>query len=120
MILFHDLKLKDGRTIREHNMELKHNIPIGALVEVKFDAWFGGGACWKVHARLWVVRHDRDCDGTPLYLLSRWDDLSVLRMSPGDYHSGISEEALTVIDVTPEIVRGDGNLEWEDEAGHAS
>ena len=60
----------DGKTYRETNAEREHSIPIGSLVEVKYDEWHGDGACEKIHARLWVVRHDRDCDMTPLYSLS--------------------------------------------------
>jgi len=47
-----------GKTYREENNEKIHNIPLGTLVEV------GEGL------RLFVVQHDRDCDGTPLYSLS--------------------------------------------------
>ena len=104
--LLHNIKLADGKTIKEHNLELKHNIPIGALVEVKYDEWFGGGACTKVHARLFVSRHSRDCDGTPLYSIGpcRWN---------GDWQShGHDEDALTVIEQTPDVLSGESALEW--------
>lgn len=65
-----DIVQDNGKTIRENNLARSHNIPIGTLVEVKYDTWEGDGACLKVHARLWVISHDRDCDGTPLYSLS--------------------------------------------------
>ena len=75
LIVIHDLvNPETGKTYREENLELKHNVPVGALVEAQWDSWFGDGACWKVHARLWVVGHNRDCDGTPLYSLSRWKE----------------------------------------------
>lgn len=94
-----------GKTYRQENNETKHNIPIGSLVEVQFDEWFGGGACWKVKARLRVVSHNRDCDGTPLYSLSRWNDHSfALRVN--QVHGGFSEESLTVIEVTAKIEQG--------------
>lgn len=107
--LIHNIKLNDGRTIKEHNMELKHNIPLGALVEVKYSEWFGNGASMKVHARLFVSRHNRDCDGTPLYSVGprRWN---------GDWEShGHSEGSLTVIEQTPEVLRGDNALEWPED-----
>lgn len=65
-----DIVESNGKTIYANNMEKKHNIPLGALVEVKYDEWYGDGACAIIHARLWVVSRVRDCDGTPLYWLS--------------------------------------------------
>lgn len=67
-----DVVEKNGKTVRENNMEISHNIPVDTLVEVKYDNWHGDGACEKVHARLWVVKHGRDCDGEPLYVLSHY------------------------------------------------
>lgn len=64
-----DVVAENGKTIRENNLEKTHNIPIGTLVEVKHSEWHGDGACSLYHERLWVVSHDRDCDGTPLYSL---------------------------------------------------
>lgn len=98
-----------GKTYKQENLGKKHQIPIGSLVEVKYDAWYGA-ACEKVHARLWVVAHTRDCDGTPLYTLSRWRHPELaLRVDP---RTGFGEESLTPIDVTPEVERGQGALEW--------
>lgn len=54
----------NGKTIRQNNMELQHNIPLGALVEVNYEYGDMNGV------RLFVVNHSRDCDGTPLYDLS--------------------------------------------------
>ena len=120
----------NGKTIYENNMARSHNIPIGALVEVKYDKYHGDGACEKVHARLWVVKHGRDCDGTPLYRLSkvplsvRETDIQIIldnqwRIS-GDkaaniFHGsegGFTEEDLTVIEVTEEIKKGVDSLKW--------
>ena len=61
--IHHLVNPSTGKTYRQENLEKEHAIPIGTLVEARWDTWFGGGACWKVHARLWVVSHDRDCDG---------------------------------------------------------
>jgi hypothetical protein len=53
-----------GKTYREENEALSHNIPLGTLVEVVSEEPDQNGL------RLFVVSHDRDCDGTPLYSLS--------------------------------------------------
>jgi hypothetical protein len=60
----------NGKTIKENNLEIKHNIPLGELVEIitwdkESEEKYGG-------LRLFVVEHERDVDGTPLYGLS-WD-----------------------------------------------
>ncbi len=49
--MIHDIVEENGKTIKENNLEKQHKIQIDSLVEVKFDPWFGEGACWKVHAR---------------------------------------------------------------------
>ena len=53
-----------GKTWREENMELTHKIPLWTLVEIDSDYSEDNGA------RLWVVEHNRDCDGEPLYSLA--------------------------------------------------
>lgn len=57
-----------GKTFREENKTKRHNIPLGTLVEVDFDDTYLESP--KKGLRLFVVSHDRDCDGTPLYSLS--------------------------------------------------
>jgi len=47
-----------GRSYRQVNAEKTHNIPINSLVELDSGA------------RAFVVRHNRDCDQTPLYSLA--------------------------------------------------
>lgn len=54
----------DGKTDKEINLLMQHNIPLGSLVEVGDDVPEQAGC------RLYVVQHNRDCDGTPLYSLS--------------------------------------------------
>lgn len=116
LINISDIVCTNGRTIKEHNLEIKHNIPIGTLVEVKFDEWFGDGACWKVHARLFVVDHNRDCDGSPLYTLSHWQSPDIWKL-PGQAFSGFNETRLCPIEVTERLREGYDCLEWdEDEA----
>ena len=112
-VMVHDMIEENGKTIKENNLALQHLIPIGSLVDVKFDTWFGDGACWRVHARLWVISQDRDCDGTPLYTISRWKD-KVFAIAVHDLHTGFAEENLTQIEITEEIRRGENALEWEE------
>jgi hypothetical protein len=54
---------KNGKSIKENNLEKKHIIPIGTLIEIVSLSDYMG-------VRLYVVSHKRDCDGTPLYYLS--------------------------------------------------
>lgn len=114
MIFVGDIVEKNGKTIKENNLEERHNIPIGSLVEVKYNKWYGEGACAKIHARLWVVEHNRDCDGTPLYTLSGpfKDGLLANRFHQAD--GGFSEESLTKIEVTDDLKHGHGSLRWEE------
>ena len=100
LVMIHDLvNPETGKTIKEENLEREHNIPVGSLVEVEWWQWFGDGACQWRKARLWVVSHDRDCDGTPLYSLSRWDDPK-WALESRDLHPGFSEGSLEVIQLT--------------------
>jgi len=126
-----DIVEDNGKTIRENNMELQHTIPVGTLVEVKYDTWFGDGACEKNHARLWVIIQGRDCDGTPIYWLSThsYERISyeIGATSPEDvanaslqhkllfnFKGGFCEEGLTVVDLTDDVHAGHGALEWDD------
>ncbi len=62
IILYSEIVERNGKTIRENNMEKGHNIPLKTLVET-----YEG-------LRLFVVLYGRDCDGTPLYWLSFDED----------------------------------------------
>jgi hypothetical protein len=83
-IIIHDIVEANGKTIKENNLDKKHGIPVGALVEVNFEDFKGNGI------RLYVKKHTRDCDGTPLYSLGIPED---------DYCNshGYSEDCLTLI-----------------------
>ena len=113
MINFSDIVEENGKTIYENNLTKTHNIPIWTMVEVKWDEYYGDGACQKIHARLWVVKHNRDCDGSHLYILGK--DMIGYR-SPLLYDSvtfgGFSEENLSVIKVTDDIKIGKDSLAW--------
>lgn len=147
VVMFSDIVEKNGKTIRENNMERLHSIPVDTLVEVQYDDWLGGGACAKTHARLWVVEHGRDCDGTPLYWLGpnpldviktivcdtcveitgepvpvlgdREEDNAdtrrfwhIARMMGIVLRGGFAEDSLMSIQVTEELKKGVGALNW--------
>lgn len=61
-----------GKTWREINLEKTHNIPLGTLVEINCEYHHKHGL------RLFVAKHSRDCDGTPLFGLS-FEDLTYKR-----------------------------------------
>lgn len=120
MFMVHDIVEDNGKTIRENNLEKRHAIPVGTLVEVKYDEWHGDGACTKVRARLWVVHHARDCDGTPLYVLGKYRGMSVMDpKNPNLYAhgtvNGLSEDALTPVELTQALRDGYGALEWDED-----
>lgn len=61
---------QNGKTIKENNLEKKHTIPLGTLVEVKYDDSDYRLEDQHSGVRLFITQHTRDCDGTPLYGLS--------------------------------------------------
>lgn len=136
LIVFSEIVEENSKTIRENNMERQHNIPLGALVELKHTEWHGDGACERIHARLWVVNRGRDCDGTPLYSLapkplekqndvasihfkdeeSEWTaSADVSRRMFYNWRTGYPEESLTVVEVTDKLKEGYDTLTWDDE-----
>lgn len=93
---------KSGKTYREENLEKIHKIPLGTLVEVDFNDEYCESP--RKGLRLFVVRHDRDCDGTPLYSLSfnkEWKELPCQYIPKIAFRmqidSGYSEESLRVV-----------------------
>jgi len=134
-INFKNIIEENGKTIEQNNLEKQHKYSVGQLVEVKYDEWGCDGSCEIVHARLWIVSLDRDCDGTPLYSLSktprhRWDEIQVIisdkKTSYGlkedisqsifyKVKSGFLEERLTLVEVTEDLKKGVGALKWEND-----
>lgn len=56
-----------GKTWRQENLEAPHTLPLGTLVEVDCPTS-------EMHGlRLFVSRHDGDCDGEALYALSPYN-----------------------------------------------
>lgn len=142
IILFSNIVEKNGKTIKENNTAIQHKVPIGTLVEFKTTEWFGGGACRRSHARMFVVSHSRDCDGTPLYHLAtkpidRWLegggidpelvftsklprsqrswDHTMLAHSFYKLELNIGEDSLTIVEITEDLKKGHGALEWDDQ-----
>jgi hypothetical protein len=88
-----------GRTYRQINNATPHNIPIGSLVEIAHDSAYPSS---MDGARLFVVMHNRDCDGTPLYELCA-DPEDKTQKDPrfrnDRWHGGYCEDNLIVIRV---------------------
>ena len=84
-----DLDSGNGKTYREINNEKNHGMPIGQLVEIDSGV------------RLFISRHKRDCDGTPLYVLSPFSDETTRPYQTQEIH-GYAEECLTIINQTGE------------------
>lgn len=77
----HNWVESNGKTIRENNLQRQHAIPVGTLVEASSGA------------RLFVARHCRDCDGTPLYGLAVSPDATEY----SNVHYGYMERGLRVV-----------------------
>jgi len=106
-----------GKTYREENNARVHAIPLNALVEVmKYDMDESVYVDNPHGLRLYVTRHGRDCDGTPLYYLSHMtiaeynDICEFMKMCQlhGDVFKprlagGYPEECLKVVSLDPEI-----------------
>lgn len=92
---------------------LQHNIPLGSLVEVDIEVVQHGSDGVEVNlkgrCKLFVVRHHRDCDGTPLYVLSdipvvvptqtfsdQWFKYQAIAQV---YQTGINESRLKLLEV---------------------
>lgn len=58
----------NGKTVRQNNLEMKHKIKIGSKVQIDHESC--GDTTYKISGELFVVEHTRDCDGSPLYMLS--------------------------------------------------
>ena len=70
-------------------MKKMHKIPIGTLVEIKIDPEEPSG--WD-GIRLYIVEHERDWDGTPLYKLGKKGNCNCY-----SNHGGFSDRCLTII-----------------------
>jgi hypothetical protein len=83
-----DIVEENGLTTEQNNLNKKHNIKIGSLVELENGV------------RLFIVKCSRDCDGTPLYYLCH-DPEDTLQRHPGfsnlNWIGGYSEDSLKVI-----------------------
>lgn len=77
---------KTGKTWRQENSELQHNIPLGSLVEL------------ETGERLFVIKHNRDCDQTPMYSLGMNHEINREDNMFSKLHHGYSEESLKVVE----------------------
>lgn len=76
----------NGLTQRENNMAIAHAIPLHSMVRINDVDGYSGRT-------MFVAGHSRDCDGTPLYDLSKTRNSTPVEN--WDTHFG--EECLTVI-----------------------
>lgn len=86
---------ESGKTWKEKNAELEHNIPIGTLVEIDAVDHPSHGV------RLRVCSYLRDCDNTPLYELTcNIDEYERFKSLPFAVYStgGWNEDSLIVVD----------------------
>ena len=62
----HDFVEKNGKTIKDNNLNIQHRLSVGTLVEIRNSTredweWTG--------MRMYICKHTRDRDGYPLYSL---------------------------------------------------
>ena len=70
VVFIGDLVEENGKTVKENNLERVHNVPVGSLVEITYESEYEEPSERVKGLRLFVVKHSRDCDGSPLYALS--------------------------------------------------
>lgn len=73
VVKYSDIVEANGKTIKQNNMDIKHQFNLGDLVEVDVTIYSESNGCYvdlKGKCKLFVVLQGRDCDGTPLYCLS--------------------------------------------------
>lgn len=75
----------DGRTYREVNNAKTHSFNVGQMVEIH-------NGC-----RMFIAKHGRDCDGTPLYSLTTYEDTESARLNPISWSHGHDEEGMTEV-----------------------
>ncbi len=95
-VIHHLIDPDTGESYKKGNMKLTHKIPVGTLVELL-------PADDEEHAgvRLYVVEHNRDCDGTPLYAMSaKKSDIVAERegFANRKWEHGWAEENLRVVE----------------------
>lgn len=70
IIMVSEIVQSNGKTWKENNLSIKHDIPLGTLVEIVYKCEYEENFESTYGLRLFVVNHSRDCDGTPLYDMS--------------------------------------------------
>lgn len=61
---------RNGITLKKSNIETKHQIPLGALVEIQYENLYTSSNRNLKGVRLFVAGHTRDDHNTPTYALS--------------------------------------------------
>lgn len=73
-----DIIESNGKTVKENNLQKVHKYPIGTMIKYELkhiDHIENHGTdkeiCMGIHGTLcgFILTHDRDCDGTPLYTI---------------------------------------------------
>jgi hypothetical protein len=111
IVNINNLKIGSNReTWKELNLQKNHKVPIGTLVEVKWDNWEGNGMYSKYHVRLRVSKHTRDCDGEPLYSISKYTPhvLNQIKSNLRDLfqYNGFNENQLKIITENADRLNG--------------
>ena len=86
IVFLHDLVETNGKTIKENNLEIQHDIPLGTLIEVDCS-------CAEEHGtRMFIAAYGRDCDGEPLYSLTSKRNMCDDKISIDEYGHPRSEQ----------------------------
>lgn len=111
MIIFSEIVEANGKTIRENNMERKHNIPLGTVVRATVNQadWDTPEVVRQTITGTWYVAfHGRDCDGTPLYGITgkqfkdgsfQLDMNNIWSKLFFNFHFGFTEEDLEIVSI---------------------
>jgi hypothetical protein len=94
----------NGKTVRQNNLEKKHNIPLGSIVEITYNDSDEEQNTFGL--RLFVVDHARDCDGTPLYTLSSRKNAMI------DYHKSVEETNMAKMSGSSQDIQLSTLLVW--------
>lgn len=116
-----DIPFEDGSTPRERNNAMQHEVPLLSMVEINCGITEG--------MRLFVIGHSRDCDGTPLYVLSHdwvlaghWHKVREIESFMRYYKQGAcsgsySKDSFDVIFTRDEIIERIKEEGWIDASG---
>lgn len=89
---FHNIddKIPESETVEQNNTAIGYKYPLGTLVKFQIHKFISDdGAHVNLNGQLYVMRHTRDCDGTPLYDLGECKefDQELLSATMGNMNS---------------------------------